>query len=240
MRSFWIWALLASAVWALLWKSNAYAGGCVSTTNCNVVQTVPVVNKVQTVQTVAVTPLLVDANRQLLVTDFVVPVGVPVAEFAPTFYGLAGTGGLSGLAGSSIYAQSVAAQQYGALNRAEYQRQLNLNRRLSDPRLAEAIEAAAQVFARQDADAAEVHFQAPPDAPTTAAEVVQRSCVKCHSGESPKGGLDLNTRLSVLDADVRQSIIARVLSPDPKKRMPPKSKPLGVSEQQMLFRALVE
>lgn len=81
-----------------------------------------------------------------------------------------------------------------------------------------------------------VHYQAMPQVPappvvgepvqaTSAATqgqeapptLVSQSCVKCHSGPTPKGKLDLSGELS---PETRLKMIQRMLADDPTKRMP--------------------
>tara|TARA_B100000949_G_scaffold3855_1_gene3375 strand:- start:6027 stop:6584 length:558 start_codon:yes stop_codon:yes gene_type:complete len=50
--------------------------------------------------------------------------------------------------------------------------------------------------------------------------LVKRHCVACHSGNSPEGKFDVT---SELNDSARLKMIARVVNPDPKKRMPQKS-----------------
>jgi len=66
------------------------------------------------------------------------------------------------------------------------------------------------------------------------ASLVQQSCVKCHSGESPKGKLDLSGDLS---PDVRLKMIGRILADDPAERMP-KGKALDAQAIGLLIQEL--
>ena len=54
---------------------------------------------------------------------------------------------------------------------------------------------------------------------TATTVLVVQKCAKCHSGEAPKGGLDL-TNPSALTTKQRLSAVARVVSDDPDERMP--------------------
>lgn len=49
---------------------------------------------------------------------------------------------------------------------------------------------------------------------------IKTSCVACHSGPTPKGGLDLSD-IARLDNATRLKAIAKVTSDDPKNAMPP-------------------
>jgi mono/diheme cytochrome c family protein len=50
--------------------------------------------------------------------------------------------------------------------------------------------------------------------------LVRRSCVSCHGGAAPKAGLDLSN-LAALSAGQRLKAVARVVSDEPARRMPP-------------------
>lgn len=76
--------------------------------------------------------------------------------------------------------------------------------------------------------------------------LLQKHCVECHGGEKSKGGLSMNTRALVLEADVLEpgnpgkSLLIEVLTAeDPDDRMPPPGKkkaPLNAAEIDVLKR----
>lgn len=77
--------------------------------------------------------------------------------------------------------------------------------------------------------------------------ILKARCIECHSGAKAKGGLSLDTREAILDADAavpKQSdksvLIERVTSTDEKKRMPPKGHPLSTQEVDTLRRWIDE
>lgn len=66
-------------------------------------------------------------------------------------------------------------------------------------------------------------------------------CVMCHSGTTPKGGLNL-TNVSVLNAAQVESVLNRTTHPDPLKRMPltaegKPGEPLSTAELKLLFKS---
>jgi hypothetical protein len=76
--------------------------------------------------------------------------------------------------------------------------------------------------------------------------ILEKHCVECHGGEKSKGGLSMNTRALVLEADVLEpgdpgkSLLIEVLTAeDPDDRMPPPGKkkaPLNAAEIDVLKR----
>ena len=76
-------------------------------------------------------------------------------------------------------------------------------------------------------------------AESDAKALFQQKCVRCHSGQNAKEGLDLSGEIEQLDRRVRQDSVLRMLERDPNKRMPKGGAPLKANEFQTLFRALV-
>jgi len=72
------------------------------------------------------------------------------------------------------------------------------------------------------------------EAPPPTLSLVAKSCVKCHSGEKPKGKLDLSGDLSPA---LRLKAIGRILADDESKRMP-KGKPLDAQAIGLLIQEL--
>jgi len=80
--------------------------------------------------------------------------------------------------------------------------------------------------------------------------ILEKHCVECHGGEESKGGLSMNTRALLLDADVLEvgepndSLLIEVLTdPDPDFRMPPPEKnkqALNTAEIDVLKRWIAE
>lgn len=80
-------------------------------------------------------------------------------------------------------------------------------------------------------------------AAVTLDSVIETRCIACHSGEQPKGGLDLSAR-TAWQGDGRTEkiagILARITTPDPAKRMPlsadgHEGEPLTVEELKPFF-----
>jgi len=80
--------------------------------------------------------------------------------------------------------------------------------------------------------------------------ILEKNCIECHGGEESKGGLSMNTRALILDADVLEvgepddSLMIEVLTdPDPDFRMPPpdkKKEALNKAEIDVLKRWIAE
>ena len=77
------------------------------------------------------------------------------------------------------------------------------------------------------------------------APLLKKRCGKCHTGEKRKGGFSMNTRVNLLQGgesgpalepgkSAKSALIRRVLSGDPKKRMPLKGERLGKDEVEAL------
>jgi mono/diheme cytochrome c family protein len=62
--------------------------------------------------------------------------------------------------------------------------------------------------------------------------LVTRSCVQCHGGATPKAGLDLS-RPDALSAEQRLACVARLLTDDAEKRMPPKASGVTLSAEEL-------
>lgn len=91
---------------------------------------------------------------------------------------------------------------------------------------------------------ARVKASAPQVELTTAEMIVEAKCVKCHSGEHPKGGLSLvvgvDQKLSdILSPDDKQKMLLRVLSTDAKLRMPKGGNQLTTGEFKTLLESFV-
>ena len=136
---------------------------------------------------------------QLVVPQFAVPVGVPVAPVAPAFYSY------------GQFTQSYAGQPASS--------------RAMEDALAERI--AAKVLAIIAGGSVGVRSTATTaDAPT----IIKQRCIRCHNGPDAKAGLDLDKSLDVWSREIRQEAILRMLSVDPKRRMPKGGDPLEAEE----------
>lgn len=144
-------------------------------------------------------------RSRVVVTQFAVPVGVPVAQVSPTLYSM---------------------RAYAAPSPS------NVSRLSTDDQLLDRL--ADKLLARLSQRESSVRSQAVGDPNTLFAQ----KCVRCHSGENPKGGLSLEGPLESLDRGVRQESVLRMLQTDPNKRMPKDAPPLEAQEFQTLFRAL--
>ena len=80
--------------------------------------------------------------------------------------------------------------------------------------------------------------------------VLEKHCVECHGGDKSKGGLSMNTRALLLDADVLELgepdtslLIEALTDEDPEFRMPPPEKKkaaLNPAEIEILTRWIAE
>lgn len=64
------------------------------------------------------------------------------------------------------------------------------------------------------------------DGPVTAEKVIEHRCLTCHSGQSPKGGLDLS-RWGSFSQDQRERIAQRLITGNPDQLMPKDSQGKG-------------
>ena len=140
------------------------------------------------------------ATPPTTVTATAVPVGVPIAQVAPTVYSY------------RAYAQQAAGVQLS-------EDQLD---RLADKLAARLGGAKIQAAKQVDAKA-----------------FFATTCVRCHSGDNPKGGLSLEGDIEAIPKADRQESILRMLSQDPALRMPKGQQPLQFDQFETLLRHLM-
>jgi hypothetical protein len=79
----------------------------------------------------------------------------------------------------------------------------------------------------------------PPRPARSAPTMIEQRCAGCHSGPNPKGGVSLGAAISELPREQRLSILERVTSSDPQRRMPLGEPPLTPDELRTVLQELV-
>ncbi len=159
-------------------------------------------------------------NPALIVTEFAVPVAVPVAPFSPVWYA------------SSAYVQANAIGAWGA-------KSAKTNIALaSPPEHGESEQIASSAANTSRASRSRVAVAVGKN--RSAAEIFERRCTSCHAGQQPQGGLNLQQVDAIdLSRTLRQEILVRVTSGDPARRMPPGNEALTSDEFLSLVKELV-
>ena len=142
-------------------------------------------------------------NQAFVATAFAVPIAVPVAPVSFVQYG-------------SYAAPAYAGVQQGALPQSQYQAtQRTYSDYARDYTEFIGLYKAWRAANAEDYTASGRSFTPQAEPPS----LVHQKCAKCHSGEEPRGGLDLSD-LSALTCKQIVEAVRRVVSDDPKQRMP--------------------
>ena len=68
--------------------------------------------------------------------------------------------------------------------------------------------------------------------------LLEKSCVKCHSGAGAKGGVDLAKLQTQADADGAKDVLAKAAAEVESKKMPPPMAPMSDEDRAALLTAL--
>lgn len=153
-------------------------------------------------------------KKNLVVQQFAVPIGVPVASEAQVYY-----------------EPQIEYEMRPSQQDRSYALETPRDERSEIERLA-----AAMVLANDPEFKKKILAQY---GPLSADRVIQQRCASCHHGAEAKGGLDLSGGVASFDAGLKQRIVGRILAEDESKRMP-KDGELSRKEFRALMSAFVK